>query len=84
MFSSLSSLAGLTDLARQLAWHGVKTKIEFVPGTVGATGERLMAIARSYDANLLVMGAYGHSRARESVFGGFTSAAEENRSARHV
>lgn len=70
--NDLSLADGLTDLAHQLAWHGVKTKIEFVPGTAGATGETLMAIARSYDANLVVMGAYGHSRAREIVFGGFT------------
>jgi len=35
------------------------------------TGKMLMATARSHDANLLLMGGYGHSRAREIVFGGY-------------
>ena len=35
-------------------------------------GERLLAVAASSEADLLVMGAYGHSRFREAVLGGVT------------
>jgi nucleotide-binding universal stress UspA family protein len=72
-----SLAGGLADLSRQLAWHGVRAKIEFMPAA-GAAGEMLMATARSHDANLLVMGGYGHGRAREIVFGGFTQSVLES------
>ncbi len=35
-------------------------------------GERLLGVASETDADLLVMGAYGHSRFRESLLGGVT------------
>jgi nucleotide-binding universal stress UspA family protein len=35
-------------------------------------GERLLSLARDSEADLLVMGAYGHSRFRESLLGGVT------------
>lgn len=35
-------------------------------------GERLLSLASEVDADLLVMGAYGHSRFRESLLGGVT------------
>ena len=35
-------------------------------------GERLLSLAADTDADLLVMGAYGHSRFRESILGGVT------------
>ena len=35
-------------------------------------GERLLAVASEAGADLLVMGAYGHSRFRESILGGVT------------
>ena len=35
-------------------------------------GERLLAVAADAGADLLVMGAYGHSRFRESILGGVT------------
>lgn len=41
------------------------------PGTASAT-ETLFKAARDKGADLLVMGAYSHSRMRELVFGGFT------------
>jgi nucleotide-binding universal stress UspA family protein len=68
---------GLADLARQPAWHGISAEIEFMPSAAGAAGEMLMATARSHNANLPVMGGFGHSRAREFVFGGFTQSVLE-------
>jgi len=38
----------------------------------GNTGEALLAMAGACDCDLLVMGAYGHSRFRESLLGGVT------------
>ena len=38
----------------------------------GNTGEALLAMAAARDCDLLVMGAYGHSRFRESLLGGVT------------
>lgn len=69
---------GLADLARHLAWHGISREIELIPAAAGAAGEMLMARARSHRANLLVMGGYGHGRAREIVFGGFTRSVLES------
>jgi nucleotide-binding universal stress UspA family protein len=69
---------GLADLSHQLTWHGVSVSAEFIPSAAGAAGEMLMATARAHDANLLVMGGYGHSRTREIVFGGFTQSVLES------
>jgi nucleotide-binding universal stress UspA family protein len=38
----------------------------------GNAGEVLLAQAAAHAADLLVMGAYGHTRLREMVFGGAT------------
>jgi nucleotide-binding universal stress UspA family protein len=38
----------------------------------GNVGEQLLALAAERDCDLLVMGAYGHSRFRESLLGGVT------------
>jgi nucleotide-binding universal stress UspA family protein len=34
--------------------------------------EALLAAAHAVNADMLVMGGYGHSRTREIIFGGFT------------
>jgi nucleotide-binding universal stress UspA family protein len=61
-----------TELARHLAHHGIKVNID----TVGAAGHDIGTALRSYctsrNADLLIMGAYGHSRIREFVLGGAT------------
>lgn len=60
--------AGLQSL---LAWHGIKAKIEKVRAR-DDVGKALLAAAVRSGANLLVMGAYSHSRVRELVLGGVT------------
>jgi nucleotide-binding universal stress UspA family protein len=58
-------------LVGYLAWHGIKAALQqVVPGTAGGPGTLLAAAAAK--GGLLVMGAYGHTRIREWVFGGFT------------
>lgn len=59
------------DLQNQLAWHGIKAKIVSVTAKSDA-GKALLAAATKAGADLLVMGAYGHSRVRELVLGGVT------------
>ena len=61
-----------SDIALYLARHGVNV---FVAQTVSASVEvGSVILSRAFDigADLIVMGAYGHSRAREIVLGGAT------------
>jgi nucleotide-binding universal stress UspA family protein len=64
--------AGLDDAAAMLERHQVAVHPERVEGTDGRAGEILLAQAAAHEADLLVMGAYGHGRLRELVFGGAT------------
>ncbi|MDH3771788.1 MAG: universal stress protein [Nitrospirota bacterium] len=40
--------------------------------STGAVGAALLDQARKLDADLLIMGGYGHGRVRELIFGGVT------------
>ncbi len=63
---------GPSELVRYLAGHGIKAKTwAFTPGA-GSIGDALLHEAEKAGADLLVMGAYGHSRLRELVLGGAT------------
>jgi nucleotide-binding universal stress UspA family protein len=64
---------GLRGVVSHLERHGVKATAEFTPGGDDVTPADLL-LSRSADlaADLLVMGAYGHSRFREFVLGGAT------------
>ena len=55
-----------------LACHGVFPIRHFVAVPNGTIGQELLAQADHLGADLIVMGAYSHSRLRESVFGGTT------------
>lgn len=59
--------------------HGVASTLDVIPvdhhlrlSRRHEVGERLLSLADERDADLLVMGAYGHSRLRESILGGVT------------
>jgi nucleotide-binding universal stress UspA family protein len=59
------------DLDGWLRLHGVAAQWHREAGPEpGALGERMLTRAFDLDADLLVMGCYGHSRAREWVLGG--------------
>jgi nucleotide-binding universal stress UspA family protein len=61
-----------SQFAGYLQAHGVDAKTwAFTPGDSGI-GNELLAEAKKAGADLLVMGAYGHSRLREMVLGGAT------------
>ena len=65
-----SDLPGF-DVTRNLARHGIQAELKTLP-----RGEDVGALILSYaadeNADLLVMGGYGHSRLREFVLGGAT------------
>ncbi len=59
------------DLALYLARHGIRVNV--IERTVnGGIGEALLSAAADLNADLIVMGAYGHTRFREVVLGGVT------------
>lgn len=59
------------DIALYLARHDVKVNVMVLPRPADA-GQAILALAGELRADLLVMGAYGHSRWREMVLGGAT------------
>lgn len=60
------------DLRFHLSTHGIKANIEELREEGAHSGDLLLAHAAQYGANLIVAGAYGHSRMRELVLGGVT------------
>lgn len=59
-------------LAEHLRWHGLKPQAGHVLAGDRNACDVLLDAAGKVHAGLLVMGGYGHSRAREFIFGGFT------------
>lgn len=60
------------DAAAYLARHGVKVSVERLPSEGHPVAAVLRRRAIDFDADMVVMGAYGHSRLRERIFGGVT------------
>lgn len=60
------------ELAKHLARHAVEVILESIDAAGRPIGEVLESATRAHDSDLLVMGAYGHSRLREFVLGGAT------------
>ena len=65
------SIAG-SDLAQSLARHGIKAEAQGYPTDGLDEGQALMRCAEDNGSGLIVMGAYGHSRLAEFIFGGAT------------
>jgi nucleotide-binding universal stress UspA family protein len=60
------------DIARHLARHGAHVEVRRMSSEGKDVGTLLLSQAATFRADLLVMGAYGHSQLREWVFGGVT------------
>lgn len=60
------------ELAKNLARHRIDVVLDEVDAKGRRIGEVLQSYVSAHDADLLVMGAYGHSRLREFVLGGAT------------
>lgn len=71
-----SAVSGLgADLARHLKLHAIEAQIDEIDAKGAAIGVVLEEYVKSLPADLLVMGAYGHSRVREFLLGGATQSA---------
>ena len=60
------------DIARHLARHGVMVAVEHTVAPEIGASDILLNRASELSADLLVVGAYGHSRLREFLLGGVT------------
>lgn len=61
-----------TDVVRYLINHGAKARAEVFNQGGAEEGKALVDIAKQLGGDLIVSGAYGHSRLREWFFGGVT------------
>ncbi|MCT4611250.1 MAG: universal stress protein [Pelagimonas sp.] len=59
-------------LSQFLARHGAKPEIDVLSKTMPRVSDVIMRHVGDLDADLVVMGAYGHSRFREAILGGAT------------
>jgi len=61
---------GAADVVRYLMRHGIDSDVKTVTGRSGP--DNFLDAVRTEGADLVVTGAYGHSRMRERITGGFT------------
>lgn len=66
------------DIALHLARHGVAARVEHAVSVGIGGGNTLLSRASDLEADLLVMGAYAHSRVRELLLGGTTQTVLES------
>lgn len=59
-------------LSQMLSRHGVRTEISVLAKTMPRISDVLQRHAQDIEADMLIMGAYGHSRFREAIMGGAT------------
>ncbi len=62
----------ITDVVRHLAWHGVTADARPILHRAKSEANLLFQFALDEGSDLLVAGAYGHSRLGEWIFGGMT------------
>ena len=62
------------DIAHHLARHGIRAEASHTVADDVGVGDIILSRAADIGADLIVMGGYGHSRAREFVLGGATRA----------
>ena len=66
------------DIATHLNRHGIETEVHAVEEHLLDTGSVLLNQAFALESQLIIMGAYGHSRIRELMLGGATRHVLEN------
>ena len=60
------------QLSQYLARHGVRPEVDVLSKTLPRVSDVLLRHVADVDADMVVMGAYGHSRFREAILGGAT------------
>lgn len=58
------------DIATHLARHGLKVTVQNADSLGRPVGERLAEIAQGFDADMIVMGGYRHSKLAQRILGG--------------
>lgn len=66
------------QLAEMLTRHGITCEVSILAKTMPRISDVLLRHASDQNADLIVMGAYGHSRMREAILGGATRDMLEN------
>jgi len=64
--------ASARELECHLAWHGVSAEIRHITPSGTAVGPALLKVCGEIKTDMLVMGAYTHSRLRQLILGGVT------------
>ena len=67
-----AALSEVEELRRYLEGHKVQSCYEFIARPERAVGRQLVSIAHQTNSGLVVVGAYGHTRLGEWMFGGAT------------
>ena len=67
-----AAVVQLDDVERYLLRHGIKIRAKSVLRPKGSISDQLTSVAKNEGADLIVAGAYGHTRLGEWVFGGVT------------
>jgi nucleotide-binding universal stress UspA family protein len=60
------------DLAKHLARHGLQVSLKRITSPEIDVASTILSYAADSNADMIVMGGYGHSRLREFVLGGVT------------
>jgi nucleotide-binding universal stress UspA family protein len=60
------------DIALHLARHGIKAEAQHIKAQDISVADALLSRVADLRVDLMVMGAYGHSRLREIILGGVT------------
>jgi nucleotide-binding universal stress UspA family protein len=76
-FDAEASAESAEKLASRLRRYGMRVESRGLASGISAA-DSLLKAAHDAHADMLVMGAYGHGRLRELVFGGFTRAVLQN------
>jgi nucleotide-binding universal stress UspA family protein len=63
---------GTEEISWHIARHGAHVTTHLLNASPGEEADEILRFARRQDADMVVMGAYGHSRLREWLFGGAT------------
>lgn len=61
-----------TDAPEYLAWHGIQSELHDWPRAGRSVADALAAVVGELRPDWMVMGAFGHNRMREFIFGGVT------------
>ena len=59
-------------ICMMLSRHGIRAEVSILARTMPRVSDVMMRFASEHGCDLIVMGAYGHSRFRESILGGAT------------